>query len=109
MTEKQCDKFLLMWDMYGLESIINISEMERQAIDDTLHDRPVKSPPLNVMLLRARFNSQRHYEIYIIETEFTEDEIVELFASDPQNIVDAIRRIGVKIHSDLPSKDVVIK
>lgn len=109
MTEKRCDKFLLMWDMYGLESIINVSAMERQAIDDALHDRPVKSPPLNVMLLRARYNMQRHYEIYIVESELTEDEIVELFESDSQNIVDVIRRVGVKIHSDLPNKEVVIK
>lgn len=108
MSERS-DTYIIMWDSLGLEYIANVSAMERAAIDDVLNDRVARTIPLNSLLLRARFNSQRHYEIYMVESELTEDEIIAHFDSDPQSIVDAIRRVGKKVFGEGMGDGAVIK
>ena len=51
--------------------------------------------------LRARYNSQRHYEIYIITATagISEGDIRDMFEADPQSAADTIRRIGHKYFS----------
>jgi hypothetical protein len=98
-----------MWDMYGLESLINVSEGEREAIIQALKGEQVNwRNPLQFMILRARFNSQRCYEIYSFSSSMTYKEIVEIFSSSPQVAADTIRNIGNKIYSDRQSKSQVI-
>ena len=100
--ETEYDIYLAMWDCDGLEYLTNVSEYQRNAILHILkHD--VKPPPpvsMNSLLLRARFNQQRNYEIYTFSSELDEQSIRDLFESDPQTIVDTIRRIGENIYSD---------
>jgi hypothetical protein len=52
--------------------------------------------------LRARFNTQRNYEIYIVHAtpEITQEDIVSMFEADPQTAADTIRRLGHKFYSD---------
>jgi hypothetical protein len=52
--------------------------------------------------LRARFNTQRNYEIYIVHAtpEITQEDIREMFEADPQTAADTIRRLGHKFYSD---------
>ena len=52
--------------------------------------------------LRARYNSQRHYEIYIITATagISEGDIRNMFEASPQTAADTIRRIGQKYYSD---------
>lgn len=84
-----------MWDCYGLEGLVNVTVNQQQNLISILKEEPVKhSNPLQYMLLRARFNVQREYEIYVFESEFTDDELVEMFTDSPQVIVDAIRNVG---------------
>ena len=106
--------FLAMWDMYGLEAIYDI-EPARAEIEkwekDTLfamikeeEHRPRPKPiPLNQMILRARLNSQRSYEIYEFNSTFNMAEVKELFKTDPQGIVNLIRKNGYKVYSDYNS------
>ena len=63
-------------------------------------------PNYNHLLLRARFNSQRHYEIYSVEATdgITADDICEMFEADPQSAADTIRRLGHCMHSDRAEK-----
>jgi hypothetical protein len=60
--------------------------------------------------LRARYNSQRHYEIYIFDdvSLITKDDIVEMFEASPQTAADTIRRIGTVFHSDRQTEKAVI-
>lgn len=103
------DTYIAMWDMYGLESLINVSEGEREAIIQTLKGEQVNwRNPLQYMILRARFNSQRCYEIYSFTSSMTHKEIVNIFSSNPQVAADTIREIGNKIYSDRQSKTQVI-
>ena len=59
-------------------------------------------PNLNMLIMRARYNSQRHYEIYTVDVDesITVADIEELFDTDAQMIVDLIRARGYKLYSD---------
>ena len=93
-------KFLLMWDMHGLEKLINVTAAEQEIIVSALKGEPIGwTNPLQGMLLRARLNSHRHYEIYLFESEMDEVSISDIFENDPQVIVDVIRHNGMKLYS----------
>ena len=100
-----------MWDMTGLECLINVTKLqeehkqwEKENIFRILKEQDTNKPPahipLNMMILRAKVNSQRHYEIYAFDSELSEEDIRETFETSPQVIVDAIRNIGHKFYSD---------
>lgn len=96
--------FLLSWDCQGLESVVNISNIEREIMWNTLQEHPL--PDLNKLvsniMLRAKFNPQRHYEIYTVHVDIsiTEDDLRQMFSADPQGCADLVRASGNKIYSD---------
>ena len=104
-------QYLAMWDMLGLECIFNITEFfkeheewEKKKIwqvlkEERFHDIEPKLP-LNMMILRAKVNTQRAYEIYEFNSTMSENELRKEFAKDPQPLVDWIRENGYKIYSD---------
>lgn len=103
MMMSKINAYLAMWDCYGLEYLCNLTSWSKQATLDTLMERKVTTPPpINQLMLRARFNPQRNYEIYTfsVEEDVTEDELRETFEKNPQFIVDHIRKNGDKIYSD---------
>jgi hypothetical protein len=61
--------FVVMWDNTGLEYIGDITADETNRSWSALKGKVVGSalPNLNHMILRARYNPQRHYEIYQVE------------------------------------------
>lgn len=105
-------KFLVMWCSEGLETLINITAIEQNNIMKALKGENFSnynhSNPIQHMILRAKFNTQRHYEIFFFESEIDEDEIKNIFDTDPQLIVDAIRRVGQEIYSDRVVKDRIV-
>lgn len=103
-------KFLAMWDCNGLECLFDITNTEHDAMIAGLKNEPFKLPfNLSTLMLRAQFNSQRSYEIYIFETDDLDySQVKELFEESPQFIVDAVRRTGRKIYSDYSKKEKVI-
>ena len=96
--------FLLSWDMLGIDSVVNITEIEKEATWNTLQDKPTYSlgSTVNAVLFRARANSQRHYEVYTVTMEdtITEEDVREMFESSPQQMADLIRERGNKVYSD---------
>jgi hypothetical protein len=110
-SKKKLTRFVAMWDMLGLEALINVTQIEKEHEDWEKEnifrilkdqDKTLKPAhvPLEMMILRARVNSQRHYEIYAFDSELSEQDIRETFETSPQVIVDAIRNIGHKFYSD---------
>jgi hypothetical protein len=96
-------QFVIVWDCNGLEYIEDLTEIEHNITWSALQGKTAKPMPnLNHLTLRARYNSQRHYEIYIIEaTEgITKDDIAIMFEENPQQAADTIRRLGKKLYSD---------
>ena len=114
-SKKKLTRFIAMWDMTGLECLINVTKIEKEheqwekenlwrILKD--QDRTLKpaNVPLDMMIMRARVNSQRCYEIYAFDSELSEEDIRETFEDSPQVIVDAIRNIGHKFYSDRADK-----
>lgn len=97
-------QFLAMWDCYGLETLIDITETQGAKVWATLQGKPdtVSIPNLMHLELRARYNSQRHYEIYIFNAQegITANDIRGMFDADPQTAADLIRKHGHCYYSD---------
>jgi hypothetical protein len=97
--------FLVSWDCNGLEAVINITDYEKETTWATLKDQ---DPParlgsmVNHLMLRARANSQRHYEIYTMNVAegIADEDIRGMFEADPQGSADLIRDRGNQIYSD---------
>lgn len=100
--------YIVMWDMTGLESVISADDLDSQDTFRRLKGEKSSAlaNTLHMMMLRARMNSQRYYEIYSINTtENIDDEgIRKAFDENPQGMADLIRRRGIKIYSDRASE-----
>jgi hypothetical protein len=106
-------QFLIMWCNQGLECCIDITEDEQQRMWERLKGQPLREttvPNYNHLLLRARVNSQRHYEIYTCEAVdgITAEDIRDMFEASPQTAADTIRRLGHCLHSDRQTQKAVI-
>jgi hypothetical protein len=103
--------YLAMWDMQGLECLFDVdlhmnkyNEWEKQKIVSILKEERIPEQPqgipLQMLILRARANSQRVYEIYEFNSTVKYDELKEAFNDNPQPIVEWIRENGKKVYSD---------
>jgi predicted peptidase len=98
--------FLLSWDITGLEAVVNVSAIEKEKTWAILSDNKDSSPNLNsivtAILMRARANTQRHYEVYTIQVDpsIDEDALRQMFEDSPQYAADLIRERGNKLYSD---------
>ncbi len=94
--------FAIMWDCYGLESVVRIPDPADTTFALLRGDRPPEIPNIMHWQLRARFNAQRNYEIYIINATpgIDVDDICSMFEANPQAAADTIRRFGHKYYSD---------
>lgn len=105
-------QFLVVWDCYGLECVADYTEYSEAKTWATLQDKPCEKtfPSLTAIMLRARYNSHRHYEIYAVEAAdgITREDLIELFNDNPQHAADLIRERGSKIFSDRASTNVAI-
>lgn len=109
--KKKTKHYLAMWDMLGLESLhdvdlhmIKYNEWEKEKVVAILREERIPTQPsgipLQMMLLRAKVNSQRAYEIYEFNSTVEYDELKEAFNDNPQPIVEWIRENGKKVYSD---------
>lgn len=101
--------FIFSWDQYGIESIVPITEYEhhdKQNLMRMLKDeKPVRNPLNNIihnLIIRARVNSQRHYEIYAVDCHPDLDEEFwrKQWQEHPQFTAELIRERGHKLYSD---------
>lgn len=101
--------FIFSWDQTGIESIIPITLFEKIDKENTmrlLKEQPMVRNPLNSiiqnLLLRARVNSHRHYEIYAIDCDESMDENFwkKQWNEFPQSTAELIRERGHKLYSD---------
>jgi hypothetical protein len=101
--------YIFSWDNLGIESIVPITQYEhhdKQNLIRILSEKNSEPNPLNnilrMMLMRARFNTQRHYEIYAIDCDSSMDEQFwrDQWEEFPQQTAELIRDRGHKIYSD---------
>lgn len=116
--KKKTRLFVLSWDQLGIEGVVDVTEMEEKRLNaekqrmwDVLQDIPEDphkgrdndiNSIVRMMALRARFNPQRHYEIYSVNTDYsiTAEDMRTMFENDPQGSADLIRIRGNKLYSD---------
>jgi hypothetical protein len=109
------DIIALMWDCNGLEAAVNITDIDKKRTWAVLQGKSGRELPITPSLmhwrLRARANSQRHYEIYVISVQdgITVDDIVKAFEDNPQGMADTVRRIGHCFYSDRVTQAVKIR
>lgn len=110
--------FVLSWDITGLESCVNLSDIEKEEMWESLKGKTLPNrlsyvnQLVSLIVTRAQYNSQRHYEVYTVDVDstVTKEDLVEMFNSDPQASADLIRTRGRKIYSNrLEHKKVKIK
>lgn len=107
-------KFVVMWCNEGLEAVVDITQIERQQLLRSLSSGNGPSNGdfqfLNHMMMRARMNTQRHYEIYLITAVdgITKEDITEMFDNSPQTSAETIREIGKELYSDRATKKPLI-
>ena len=102
--------FAIMWDCHGLEAVEAVPEPADTTFALLKGQEPPRPPNILHWQLRARYNPQRHYEIYIITATpgIDSDDIREMFENNPQTAADTIRRIGHKYYSDRTTKESAI-
>jgi hypothetical protein len=100
--------YLIYWCNEGLESVTPITQYEKWNEENTfriLKDEPTERNPLTYMIqmmtMRARFNPDRHYELYAIDCEenITKEQLEQMFENDPQTSADLIRNRGHRLFS----------
>ena len=99
--DERPNTFAIMWDCHGLEAVEKVPGPSDTTFA-ILANKPLpQMPKIMHWQLRARYNSQRHYEIYIITATpgISEGDIRNMFEADPQSAADTIRRIGHKYYS----------
>jgi hypothetical protein len=103
-------QFAIMWDCNGLEAVARVPNPADTTFALLKGAEPPKVPNILHWELRARYNSQRHYEIYVITATpgIDEEDIREMFDANPQSAADTIRHIGHKFYSDRRSEDQVV-
>ena len=97
------------------ENIARGNAFEREKIWDLIKD-PDATPHntwvrevnniVTAMMLRARYNPQRHYEIYSINTDasISKADLAQMFTDAPQTAADLIRDRGQRLYSDRANK-----
>jgi hypothetical protein len=107
---------LASWCSDGFECLQDITSLhpdhfeKGQIIEALKGNAPEKNPlyhQITMMQLRARYNSQRQYEIYVFATEENVEfkDIQDWMEEDPQSLVEWIRiNYHSKIHSDYRRK-----
>jgi hypothetical protein len=101
--------YLFMWNCHGIESIVPITEYEDQAKLDMwniLKEKPTGKNPiddiLGSMLMRARFNAERSYEVYAMDCDegITQEDLFDFWDTCPQAAADLTREKGVRLFSN---------
>jgi hypothetical protein len=104
--------FLISFDCNGLECLQDITEYhpdnwDKNQLLGVMMGKAYKKAPIHAqisqMIMRAKFNPQRNYEIYVQEAddEITAADFASAFNSNPQFWADFVReRHSVKLYSD---------
>jgi hypothetical protein len=109
--------FLFSWDCNGLEALIPLKEyeqFEKDRIFKLLKEERIGRNPLDTIIqnlvMRARFNPQRNYEIYAVDCDESLDENFwrREWKENPQFCAELLREKGHKIYSDRATQPRVI-
>lgn len=96
--------YLFVWTEYGIENIVPITQFENWEKENMWRILQDKSPEKNPLdgiisyaLIRARYNTDRRYEVYAMDCEegITEEDLYNFWESTPQEAANLTRKKGV--------------
>lgn len=94
----------MVWCSTGIELVEDITNWESITSWALLKGEvpPRFTSKLQGILLRAKLNSHRFYEIYSVDavSGIDKDDILSMFDQSPQCAAETIRKLGNKIYSD---------
>ena len=104
------NRFAVMWDCNGLEAVEQVPDPAETTFALLKGTEPPKLPNILHWRLRAQFNTQRHYEIYVFETVkgITAEDIREMFEAAPDTAAQTIREIGTVFYSNRQTRKAAI-
>lgn len=114
-TRHEPQVYITLFDWHGVESIINLSELEETHIVSKLADasyngKSQSSYYINALSMRARFNSQRHAEVWGFKSNLEMESLREFADDHPQEYADWMRKNGVCIYGgDKPAGEQKIR
>ena len=106
--------YLIYWCEEGLESVVPITQYEQLDAENTfrvLNNQEMVRNPLNSMIqgmiLRAKVNEHRHYELYAIDCNdgITKEDLEQMFETDPQAAADLFRKRGHRMYGNRAEKN----
>lgn len=104
MTTSKSRVYICMWDENGFETLKDCTKWERETFLNTIAGKTLTPAPVNLqaMMMRARFNPQRAYEIWTFNTtEELDEDTLWVYANDnPQALVDMIRNRGKQLYAN---------
>jgi len=102
-----------MWDCNGFETLKDCTSWERQTFLDSIAGKDLSPAPVNLhaLMMRARLNSQRNYEIWTFNTteDIDEETLWQIADETPQALVDMIRERGKRLYGESATQEVRIK
>ena len=113
--------YIVSWDNLGVEFFEEITKhhpdnwAKEHLFDSIKQSKKVDKPigfSLQSLILRAQFNTHRHYEIYVFtsEDDIGPEDIEEMFTRDPQAFADWVRENhSYKVYSNRKTtKDIIV-
>lgn len=99
-----------MWDCNGLEAVKQLPDPAETTFALLKGVELPEYPNIMHWRLRAQFNTQRHYEIYVFDATkgITAEDIRDMFEASPQTAADTIRGIGTVFYSDRQTQKAAI-
>lgn len=98
--------FIFSWDSNGLESLVPITKYEhwdKTNLMKILKNEKIERNPLDSiirsLILRARINSHRNYEIYAVDCDLSlnEEFWTDQWKNDPESTAKLVREQGHKL------------
>lgn len=101
-------RFLLFWDMHGLETAIDIDDSIQSRVEAILKDSSPVPQDISTLIacltMRATYNIDRNYEMYAIGMPHgtTVEDIFGMFDVNPNKMAALVRSKGIKLLSSSP-------
>ena len=102
-------QWVVLFDIEGVDTLVPWGELAQDRMMATLSGEDagkVASPNhiVSRMMLRARFNGQRHPEVWAYNTQedIAYDEMRGLWEDNPQYMADLVRSKGEQLYGDKP-------
>lgn len=90
--------FIVYWDCEGFQDMFDLTELDRQAMWDTLKESAqTRLEPVPYLVIRAKVNSKKLSEVWTFHSKLDKDELLVYTNKYPQEMMSLIREHGSKV------------